>query len=71
MGFNISRYQKRIKNEFEIEAITPMFLAGADPHSAELRVPSVKGALRFWWRATSNIRDIRNKKLQEVAGGAQ
>jgi len=31
--------------------VTPMFCSGADQTSAELRVPSFKGALRFWWRA--------------------
>ena len=31
---------------------TPMFCGGADPETvAELRLPSFKGALRFWWRA--------------------
>lgn len=31
---------------------TPMFCGGADPKTvAELRLPSFKGALRFWWRA--------------------
>lgn len=29
---------------------TPMFLSGADQTRAELRLPSFKGALRFWWR---------------------
>lgn len=36
---------------FKCETITPMFLAGADGKTPELRVPSLKGALRFWWRA--------------------
>ncbi|MGH8508705.1 MAG: type III-B CRISPR module RAMP protein Cmr1, partial [Gammaproteobacteria bacterium] len=32
--------------------VTPMFLGGANPDNcAELRPPSIKGALRFWWRA--------------------
>ncbi|MEX1028031.1 MAG: type III-B CRISPR module RAMP protein Cmr1 [Candidatus Paceibacterota bacterium] len=31
--------------------VTPMFCAGADQKSAELRLPSFKGALRFWWRS--------------------
>lgn len=32
--------------------VTPMFLGGAEPTAeAELRLPSFKGALRFWWRA--------------------
>ena len=39
----------------EIEAryrvVTPLFCAGADPQRAELRAPSFKGVLRFWWRA--------------------
>lgn len=36
---------------FECEVITPMFLSGADGCTPELRPPSIKGALRFWWRA--------------------
>ena len=39
----------------EIEAryrvLTPLFCAGADTQKAELREPSFKGVLRFWWRA--------------------
>ncbi|MEJ5237885.1 type III-B CRISPR module RAMP protein Cmr1 [Limisphaera sp. VF-2] len=32
--------------------VTQMFLGGAQPgEEAELRLPSFKGALRFWWRA--------------------
>ena len=32
--------------------VTPLFIAGAEPRGApELRVPSVRGALRFWLRA--------------------
>ncbi len=35
-----------------LEVVTPLFLSGADPNDhAELRPPSVKGALRFWYRA--------------------
>jgi len=36
---------------FTCETITPMFLSGADGTTPELRAPSIKGALRFWWRA--------------------
>ncbi|MEK6673676.1 MAG: type III-B CRISPR module RAMP protein Cmr1, partial [Nitrospirota bacterium] len=39
------------KITFEIETITPMFLAGADQGKAELRAASIKGLMRFWWRA--------------------
>lgn len=30
---------------------TPMFCGGANQGEAELRLPSFKGVLRFWWRA--------------------
>lgn len=37
---------------FNCRFITPAFLGGADPRGTpELRAPSIKGALRFWWRA--------------------
>jgi len=36
---------------FECEVLTPMFLGSSDPRDAELRPPSIKGAIRFWWRA--------------------
>ncbi|MCP4427410.1 MAG: type III-B CRISPR module RAMP protein Cmr1 [Chloroflexi bacterium] len=35
-----------------LEAVTPLFLGGVDPRGEpELRTPSIKGALRAWWRA--------------------
>jgi len=39
--------------EATFRIVTPMFLGGADPEQASdgIRPPSVKGALRFWWRA--------------------
>jgi CRISPR-associated protein Cmr1 len=33
------------------QVTTPLFCGGADGSSAELRPSSVKGVLRFWWRA--------------------
>jgi CRISPR-associated protein Cmr1 len=39
--------------EASYRVTTPMFLGGTDPEKqAELRLPSFKGALRFWWRAS-------------------
>lgn len=36
----------------QLETVTPLFLAGADPRGQpELRAASVRGALRFWLRA--------------------
>lgn len=38
--------------EAKFRIVTPMFLGGADQGVADgIRPPSVKGALRFWWRA--------------------
>lgn len=41
------------KVSFELEAVTPMFMSGADPMTGppEFRAPSIKGLLRFWYRA--------------------
>lgn len=54
MAFNIARYKDIEEKSYEIEVITPMFLGGANPKSAELRVPPFKGMLRFWWRAINS-----------------
>jgi CRISPR-associated protein Cmr1 len=35
----------------EYEITTPMFLGGGVPQDVDLRPPSIKGMLRFWWRA--------------------
>jgi CRISPR-associated protein Cmr1 len=50
---------------FECEVITPMFLAGADGSTPELRPPSIKGALRFWWRALNGHLPLSDLKKME------
>ena len=52
---------------FTCETVTPMFLAGADGSTPELRPPSIKGALRFWWRALNGHLSIEKLKEQEGA----
>ncbi|QEP41825.1 type III-B CRISPR module RAMP protein Cmr1 [Ectothiorhodospiraceae bacterium BW-2] len=39
--------------EAKFSIVTPMFIGDGDSHtsSPQLRPPSIKGALRFWWRA--------------------
>jgi CRISPR-associated protein Cmr1 len=62
------------KLEFECEVITPMFLGGADGQAAELRAPSIKGALRFWWRAMNghlSIKDLHKKETEIFGGGGE
>ena len=50
---------------FHCETITPMFLAGADGQTPELRPPSIKGALRFWWRAMNGHLPLAELKKRE------
>lgn len=59
---------------FHCKVITPMFLAGADGQTPELRAPSIKGAMRFWWRACNGhlVKNINGKydysELKEEEG---
>jgi CRISPR-associated protein Cmr1 len=63
--FNISRYKDIEKITYECEVVTPMFLSGANQKEAELRTQSIKGALRFWWRALYGSDDIEDMKKEE------
>ena len=49
-------------------ATTPMFLGGAE-QQAELRLPSFKGTLRFWWRAMAweRVKDVSRLRDEEAA----
>ena len=50
-----------------------MFLNGADGSTPELRAPSLKGALRFWWRAMNGhlSLDEMSKTEGEIFGDTQ
>ncbi len=50
--------------EFHCRTITPLFMYGADGSTPELRAPSIKGAMRFWWRAINSHLEIG--KLREA-----
>lgn len=50
--FNLSgkgSSMKKIEADFTI--VTPMFIGDAEQAAHDVRPPSLKGALRFWWRA--------------------
>ncbi|WP_045118687.1 type III-B CRISPR module RAMP protein Cmr1 [Haliangium ochraceum] len=51
----------------DYELVTPAFIGGADNQTGfpELRVPSIKGALRFWWRALRWRQGISVAQLRE------
>lgn len=52
--------------------ITPMFSSGADQTGCEIRVPEIKAAMRFWWRAAhSNLSlDELRKRETLIFGGS-
>ena len=50
---------------FQCQTLTPMFLTGADGTTPELRAPSIKGALRFWWRAMNGHLSLENLRNTE------
>jgi len=51
---------------FICESITPMFMYGADGKTPELRPASIKGVMRFWWRAIHG--DLSLKELHKKEG---
>ena len=64
------------KINFQCETITPMFCYGADQNTPEIRAASIKGGLRFWWRALNghlvenNDYSKLRKKETEIFGGS-
>ena len=47
----------------KIKTVSPLFLNGADKAQPELRAASVRGQLRYWFRA---IEGAKTDSLQEV-----
>jgi len=55
--------------------ITPMFIGDAEQKATDLRPPSIKGALRFWWRALNwknvdSLKDLHEKESQLFGSAA-
>ena len=51
----------------ELTFITQALLAGADQNAPEIRAPSIRGALRWWFRVLAGGRDVR-KEEEELFG---
>lgn len=47
--------------------VTPMFLGDADQKASSIRPPSLKGALRFWWRALNWSGFLKQANQNEAA----
>ncbi|RKZ23632.1 type III-B CRISPR module RAMP protein Cmr1 [bacterium] len=56
---------------FELETLTPLFMRGMDKNQSELRSPSFKGIIRYWWRAACMEDDLDRMKEREkkIFGG--
>lgn len=58
---------ERNRRSYAIKLATPAFLAGANQQQPELRVPSIRGCLRWWFRlaehgAGTSLEQIRKKE---------
>jgi CRISPR-associated protein Cmr1 len=51
--------------QLNCELITPLFMSGADGNTPEFRAPSIKGALRYWWRAMNGHLSFEDMKKEE------
>ncbi len=51
MEKDIQTSYNREQASFDLEVITPLFMAGASQKKDELRPPSFRGLLRYWYRA--------------------
>jgi len=52
---------------FQCKVITPIICFGIDQNEPELRVPSLRGVMRYWWRAIYADLSLKQLKEQEVA----
>lgn len=52
--------------EFKFQIVTPMFLGGAGQQAEGIRPASIKGALRFWWRALNWARCWQASEQDDV-----
>jgi CRISPR-associated protein Cmr1 len=57
------------KITFHCQTVTPMFLAGADGTTLELRPASIKGVLRWWWRAMNADKEDMREEETKIFGG--
>jgi CRISPR type III-B/RAMP module RAMP protein Cmr1 len=55
--------------ELELRALTPIFKGGSTTTQIDegrpFRAPSIRGALRYWWRATSTLTDVGQLRARE------
>jgi CRISPR-associated protein Cmr1 len=57
-----------IKLSFQLELITPCFCAGATQAAAEIRAPSIRGKLRWWFRVLGGTREQESEVFGSIHG---
>lgn len=53
------------KTTLRCKTITPVFMTGTNKERPELRAPSIKGVMRYIWRAVQVSDDIQNMRKKE------
>ena len=56
---------------YDVEFITPAFLSGANQNRAELRAPSIRGQLRWWYRVLGGNYESESAVFGGVKGTAR
>ena len=56
------------RQTYDFEIITPCFCAGANPAEAEIRAPSIRGQLRWWFRVLGGSAAEEASVFGSVAG---
>lgn len=51
---------------FDCKTVTPLLMSGARKEIPELRPPSIKGMMRFWWRAMNGHQTLPDLKHEEA-----
>lgn len=55
-----------IRQSYTIDIITPCFCSGAEPEkAAEIRAPSIRGQLRWWFRVLGGFKSLAQMSLRE------
>ncbi len=53
------------KTTYKCKFVTPAFIYGANPRKPEFRLPSLKGVIRYWWRA-AKIMNPKELRVEEA-----
>jgi CRISPR type III-B/RAMP module RAMP protein Cmr1 len=57
-----------LEQTYHLELITPCFCAGANQEAAEIRAPSIRGKLRWWFRVLGGDRDQEAEAFGSTTG---